>query len=63
MTTEVRYERHLLADTGICQLVVGDRHGMLQSYRESLRQKPRHIIQKATETRIGLALQQLDKRY
>lgn len=48
---------------GICQHVAGDLHGALQSFRESLRQKPRHRIQKATETRIGLVLQQLRERY
>ncbi|XP_056015570.1 uncharacterized protein LOC125674082 [Ostrea edulis] len=37
---------------GICQHVVGDLHGALQSYQESLRQRPSHTIQKATEARI-----------
>jgi hypothetical protein len=37
---------------GICQHVVGDLPGALQSYQESLRQVPRHKIQTATETRI-----------
>ncbi|XP_048770440.2 uncharacterized protein LOC125676652 [Ostrea edulis] len=44
---------------GICQHVVGDLHGALQSYQESLRQIPRHKIQIATETRIDLVKSQL----
>lgn len=48
---------------GICQHVAGDLQGALQSYRESLRQKPRHRIQRATGIRIGLVLQQLRERY
>jgi hypothetical protein len=39
---------------GICQHVVGDVHGALQSYQESLRQEPFHRIQLATETRLNL---------
>lgn len=46
---------------GISQHIVGDLHGALQSYRESLRQKPRHRTKNATEIRIGLVLQQLRK--
>jgi hypothetical protein len=39
---------------GICQHVVGDLTGALQSYHESLRQRPFDKIQTATETRISL---------
>ncbi|XP_048766818.2 uncharacterized protein LOC125673909 [Ostrea edulis] len=44
---------------GICQHVVGDLHGALQSYQESLRQKPKNKIQIATETRINLLKTQI----
>ncbi|XP_056013678.1 uncharacterized protein LOC130052533 [Ostrea edulis] len=44
---------------GICQHVVGDLHGALQSYQESLRQIPRHKIQIATETRLNFVQSQL----
>ncbi|XP_062598248.1 uncharacterized protein LOC134259669 [Saccostrea cucullata] len=37
---------------GICQQVVGDLDGALQSYQESLKQEPRHEIQRATHARI-----------
>nr|XP_034327850.1 uncharacterized protein LOC117689818 [Crassostrea gigas] len=48
---------------GICQHVVGDLHGAMQSYQESLRQKPFHRLQRATEYRIMLALNRLKERY
>eukprot|EP00105_Crassostrea_gigas_P035650 XP_019919798.1 PREDICTED: uncharacterized protein LOC109617684 [Crassostrea gigas] len=41
---------------GICQHVVGDLHGALQSYQQSLRQRPWHKIQIATQYRIALVL-------
>lgn len=41
---------------GICQHVVGDLHGALQSYQQSLRQEPFHKIQIATQYRIALVL-------
>ncbi|XP_056013674.1 uncharacterized protein LOC130052531 [Ostrea edulis] len=44
---------------GICQHVVGDLHGALQSYQESLRQEPKNKIQIATGTRIDLVKSQL----
>ncbi|XP_062593966.1 uncharacterized protein LOC134255449 [Saccostrea cucullata] len=44
---------------GICQHVLGDLHGALHSYRESLKQEPCHKIQKATETRISYVERQL----
>jgi hypothetical protein len=46
---------------GICQHVVGDLHGALWSYQESLRQKPYHNIQRATENRIMLVERQLQR--
>jgi hypothetical protein len=45
---------------GICQHVVGDLHGALQSYQESLRQEPHHRLQTATEYRMGLVKTQLE---
>jgi hypothetical protein len=47
---------------GICQHVVGDLHGALQSYHESLRHEPWDKIQTATEYRIDLANKQLEGR-
>jgi hypothetical protein len=47
---------------GICRHVVGDLHGALVSYQESLRQKPWHKIQRATEIRIALVSEQLQGR-
>jgi hypothetical protein len=44
---------------GICQHVVGDLHGALQSYQESLTQEPFHRIQPAMETRIELVKSQM----
>jgi hypothetical protein len=44
---------------GICQHVVGDLHGALQSYHESLRHEPFHKIQTAAETRINLVNKEL----
>ncbi|XP_052683592.1 uncharacterized protein LOC128163941 [Crassostrea angulata] len=44
---------------GICQHVVGDIHGALQSYQQSLRQEPFHKIHCATQYRIALVLNQL----
>jgi hypothetical protein len=44
---------------GICQHVVGDLHGALQSYQESLTEEPFHKIQLATETRIELVNSQM----
>ncbi|XP_061165698.1 uncharacterized protein LOC133174614 [Saccostrea echinata] len=46
---------------GICQQVVGDLQGALQSYEESLRQEPIHKIQEATHTRIRCVKRQLHK--
>ncbi|XP_061179628.1 uncharacterized protein LOC133188272 [Saccostrea echinata] len=46
---------------GICQHVVGDLHGALHSYQESLRQKPVNKIQEATCFRIGCVKQQLQR--
>ncbi|XP_052717325.1 uncharacterized protein LOC128189667 [Crassostrea angulata] len=43
---------------GICQHVVGDLHGALQSYQQSLRQRPYHKIQNATKYRTALILNQ-----
>ncbi|XP_052683591.1 uncharacterized protein LOC128163940 [Crassostrea angulata] len=43
---------------GICQHVAGDLHGALQSYQQSLRQKPFHKIWNATQCRIALVLNQ-----
>ncbi|XP_062604609.1 uncharacterized protein LOC134266374 [Saccostrea cucullata] len=37
---------------GICQELVGDFHGALQSYQESLKQEPYHKIREATYIRI-----------
>jgi hypothetical protein len=45
---------------GICQHVVGDLHGALHSYQESLRQQY-HKIQTATENRIMLVERQLHR--
>ncbi|XP_061179626.1 uncharacterized protein LOC133188269 [Saccostrea echinata] len=44
---------------GICQHMVGDLHGALQSYEESLRQEPFHGIQEATNIRIRSVKQHL----
>ncbi|XP_062593420.1 uncharacterized protein LOC134254906 [Saccostrea cucullata] len=44
---------------GICQQIVGDLHGALYSYQESLKQEPFHQIQKATEARISYVERQL----
>ncbi|XP_061165723.1 uncharacterized protein LOC133174640 [Saccostrea echinata] len=44
---------------GICQHTVGDLHGALQSFKESLRQKPFHKIREATYIRIRCVKQQL----
>ncbi|XP_048746396.2 uncharacterized protein LOC125658966 [Ostrea edulis] len=44
---------------GICQHVVGDLHGALHSYRESLRQEEFHNLQTATENRIAFVEHQL----
>jgi hypothetical protein len=41
---------------------VGDLHGALRSYQESLRQEPFHKIQRATEIRIELAQSELGNR-
>ncbi|XP_048746114.2 uncharacterized protein LOC125658760 [Ostrea edulis] len=46
---------------GICQHVVGDLHGALQSYRESLRQEQYHNIKTATENRIVFVERQLHR--
>jgi hypothetical protein len=47
---------------GICQHVVGDLHGALQSYQESLRQESQYNnIQKATENRIMFLERQLHR--
>ncbi|XP_061165696.1 uncharacterized protein LOC133174612 [Saccostrea echinata] len=46
---------------GICQQVVGDLQGALQSYQESLRQEPFHRIQTATKARIDNIRQQLSE--
>lgn len=47
---------------GICQHVTGNLHGALRSYQMSLRQKSSNRIRRATETRIGVVLQQLHGR-
>ncbi|XP_062621177.1 uncharacterized protein LOC134282802 [Saccostrea cucullata] len=47
---------------GICQHVVGDLHGALMSYEESLRQKPHHRIKEATVIRIECVKQQLQRK-
>jgi hypothetical protein len=44
---------------GICQHVVGDLHGALHSYQESLRHEQFNNIQTATENRIMLVERQL----
>ncbi|XP_062588849.1 uncharacterized protein LOC134250500 [Saccostrea cucullata] len=46
---------------GICQQVVGDLHGALQSYEESLKQEPFHRIKEATDFRIKCVKQQLQR--
>ncbi|XP_062611237.1 uncharacterized protein LOC134273077 [Saccostrea cucullata] len=46
---------------GICQQVVGDLQGALQSYQESLRQGPYHYIQEATDYRIKRVKQQIQR--
>ncbi|XP_062608993.1 uncharacterized protein LOC134270768 [Saccostrea cucullata] len=46
---------------GICQQVVGDLHGALQSYEVSLKQEPFHFIQEATNSRIEWVKQQLQR--
>ncbi|XP_052704691.1 uncharacterized protein LOC128180603 [Crassostrea angulata] len=46
---------------GICQHVVGDLHGALQSYQQSLREIPLNKIQNATEYRMALVLYQLNQ--
>ncbi|XP_062593279.1 uncharacterized protein LOC134254771 [Saccostrea cucullata] len=46
---------------GICQQVVGDLHGALQSYQESLKQEPFHKNQKAAEARIRYIKNQLHR--
>uniref|UniRef100_K1QT37 Uncharacterized protein n=1 Tax=Magallana gigas TaxID=29159 RepID=K1QT37_MAGGI len=47
---------------GICQHVVGDLHGALQSYQLSLRQKPYHKIQNASKYRIALILNRFNEK-
>jgi hypothetical protein len=59
-----RYVPLLLRDLSweileICQHVVGDLHGALHSYQESLRQEQCHNIQTATENRIMFVEQQI----
>jgi tetratricopeptide (TPR) repeat protein len=44
---------------GICQHVVGDLHGALQSYQQALRQESIQAIQTATENRIIYVERQL----
>ncbi|XP_062582344.1 uncharacterized protein LOC134244087 [Saccostrea cucullata] len=46
---------------GICQHVVGDLHGALYSFEESLRQEPYHKIKEATDFRIECVKQQLQR--
>ncbi|XP_062588845.1 uncharacterized protein LOC134250496 [Saccostrea cucullata] len=46
---------------GICQHVVGDLHGALHSYEESLRQQPYNRIKEATQIRIECVKQQLQE--
>ncbi|XP_062591222.1 uncharacterized protein LOC134252735 [Saccostrea cucullata] len=46
---------------GICHQVVGDFHGALQSYQESLKQDPRSKIQRATHARIYHIQHQLSR--
>jgi hypothetical protein len=47
---------------GICQHVVGDLHGALHSYQQSLRQEQFDNIQTATENRIMLVKRQLQRK-
>ncbi|XP_062619958.1 uncharacterized protein LOC134281519 [Saccostrea cucullata] len=47
---------------GICQHVVGDFHGALRSYQESLKQDPSHKLQKATKLRIDCIQNELCRR-
>ncbi|XP_052700626.1 uncharacterized protein LOC128177798 [Crassostrea angulata] len=47
---------------GICQHVVGDLHGALQSYQQSLSQIPFHKIQNATKYRIAFILNRFSER-
>uniref|UniRef100_A0A8W8IHS4 Mab-21-like HhH/H2TH-like domain-containing protein n=1 Tax=Magallana gigas TaxID=29159 RepID=A0A8W8IHS4_MAGGI len=47
---------------GICQQVVGDLHGALQSYQQSLRQETFHKIQNASKYRIALILNRFNER-
>ncbi|XP_062573724.1 uncharacterized protein LOC134235604 [Saccostrea cucullata] len=44
---------------GICQHIVGDLHGALRSYQESLRHEAFHRIREATDIRIRRVKQQL----
>ncbi|XP_061179641.1 uncharacterized protein LOC133188284 [Saccostrea echinata] len=46
---------------GICQHIIGDLHGALQSYQESLKQEAYHGIQEATYIRIEWVKEQLDR--
>ncbi|XP_061182539.1 uncharacterized protein LOC133190872 [Saccostrea echinata] len=46
---------------GICQHLVGDLLGALQSYQESLKKEPCHRIQEATEARIKYTEMQLHR--
>ncbi|XP_052704680.1 uncharacterized protein LOC128180596 [Crassostrea angulata] len=46
---------------GICQHVVGDLHGALQSYQQSWRQEPYQKIQNAISYRSALVLNQLNQ--
>ncbi|XP_062582345.1 uncharacterized protein LOC134244088 isoform X1 [Saccostrea cucullata] len=46
---------------GNCQHVVGDLHGALRSYEESLRQYPFYKIKEATDLRIECVKQQLQR--
>lgn len=45
---------------GICQQVVGDLHGALQSYQQSFTQIPLHKLRSVSATRMCLVLHQLN---
>ncbi|XP_052707168.1 uncharacterized protein LOC128182529 [Crassostrea angulata] len=47
---------------GICQHVVGDLHGALQSYQMSLKQEPFHKLQNASIYRIAFILNRFNER-
>lgn len=48
---------------GICQRVVGDLHGALQSFQQTLRQDSYHKLQDASRYRIAFILNQITKKH